>query len=641
MKKKHESDGHDLISLSVFKILRVMKLMMVLICFIGLLSSFGKSYSQNTKLSVEFKNSSIESVLNYIESRTEYSFMYDNKKIDISREVNISAKDQTVEAILDQLFENEVYYKMIGKHIIITPKEEQLSVASEQQQKSISGKIIDSTGAPLPGVSVVVKGTTTGVITDMDGKYTLLKVPENATLQFSFVGMKSQEIKVIGKTKIDITLVEETVGIEEVVAVGYGTQKKVNLTGSVSTVSSEKLTVAPVANVTNSLAGRLTGLVTKQESGKPGSDDATLSIRGFGSPLVIVDGIEASFNTLDANEIESVSILKDASAAIYGSRAGNGVLLVTTKRGNSGKPKIEFSSNWTFQGVTSMPRMTSSGQRAELIREGWLNSGKPESTCRFTQEDVDLFYAGTNPDYPNTNWDKIVLNDWAPQQQNNLSVRGGSDKIKYYGFLGYMNQKSMFKNNGGEYNRYNLQSNIDAKITDNLSIQLDLSGIIEKKLFPWRDENTDIWQDYWTTEPFWSPTLPNGNLAYGGAGTAIGIHYMSNMDLMGYNKFDISNLKGTLSLKYNFSQIKGLSAKAFANYYQKYTFQKYFNHFADSWSYNHSNDSYTQWSSATPATLIHQIYRDQVLTGQFSLNYDNTIANKHHITGLALYEVIN
>jgi hypothetical protein len=281
MKKKHESGGHGLFSPSVFKLLRIMRMMIVLICFVGLLSSFGKSYSQNTKLSVDLKNSSIENVLNYIESRTEYSFMYDNKKIDISREVNINVKNQTVESILDQLFENGVNYQMIGKHIIITPKEGQNSL-STQQTATVTGKVSDTSGASLPGVSVVVKGTTNGTITDINGNYALANVPANAILQFSFVGMKTLEIAVEGKTSVNATLTEESIGIEEVIAVGYGVQKKKLNTGSTIQVKGDELAKMNTTNPLQALQGKTPGVNISSTSGQPGAA-MKVTIRGLGT----------------------------------------------------------------------------------------------------------------------------------------------------------------------------------------------------------------------------------------------------------------------------------------------------------------------------------------------------------------------
>ncbi len=510
------------------------------------------------------------------------------------------------------------------------------------QNIELTGKISSKEGETLPGVNVIIKGTTTGVVSNVDGNYSF-SVKADDVLVFSFIGFKTQEIPINGQSTINVSMETESVGLEEVVAIGYGSQKRASVTGAVATVQSDKLTVAPTASTTNTLAGRLPGLITKQESGLPGADNASLSIRGFGAPLVIVDGIESSFNNIDANEIESISVLKDAAAAIYGARAGDGVILVTTKRGKTDKPSITFNSSMTIQGRTNMPIMASSGQMAELHREQHTNSGQPEGNQRFTQEEVDLFYAGTNPDYPNTDWLDVVAIDWAPQQQHNLSVRGGSDKIKYYGFLGYLDQQSMFKNNGGEYQRYNLRSNIDAQILDNLTAQIDISSIWEDKDFPWRgDEGANsVWQEYWGTEPFWNSTNPDGSLAYGGAGGAIGMHFMTNSELSGYKRTQSHNFKSSIALKYDFNVIKGLSAKAFVNLNQDNSFYKQFSWLGDSWSYNHSNDSYTQWNHQTEPQLTHYNSRSKVLTGQFSFNYNRTFAEDHEVSALALYEVIN
>ncbi|MBE0654267.1 MAG: TonB-dependent receptor, partial [Bacteroidales bacterium] len=511
------------------------------------------------------------------------------------------------------------------------------------QPLTITGQVLDAQGNPLPGANISIKGENVGAITNLEGEYSIQVSGSDAILVFSFVGYLTQEIQVGNQREINVSFLEDALGLEEVVVVGYGAKKRASITGSVATVSSEKLTVAPVASTTNALAGRLPGLITKQQSGLPGSDNATLSIRGFGAPLVIVDGVESSFNNIDANEIESISVLKDAAAAIYGSRAGDGVILVTTKRGKADKPTITINSNMTFQSPTNMPILASSGQMAELHREAHTNSGQPEENQRFTQEEVDLFYAGTNPDYPNTDWLDVVARNAAPQQQHNLSVRGGSDKISYYGFLGFLDQQSMFKNNGGEYQRYNLRSNIDAKITDNLSALIDISSIWEDRDFPWRSDEGDnsVWQEYWTTEPFFHPTLPDGRLAYGGAGGAIGIHYMTNSELSGYKRTQSQNLKGSLGLNYDFNLVQGLSAKAFVNLNQDNYFYKAFSRLANSYTYNYSNETYSQNTSQNQPQLVHQDNKSRIMTGQFSFNYDRTFGDDHEFAALALYEVID
>ena len=514
-----------------------------------------------------------------------------------------------------------------------------------QQQKSISGKVNNSSGSSLTGVSVVLKGTTTGSITDVNGNYSLANVPANATLQFSFVGMKTQEIAVAGKTIINVTLVEESININEVVVVGYGTQRKGNLTGSISYVKSEKLIVAPVANVTNLLTGRLPGLIVKQSSGLPGSDGAYLSIRGFGDPLIIVDGIESSLNNIDANEIESVSILKDGSASIYGARAGNGVILVSTKRGNTQKPTITFNTSMTYQGATKMLKPASSGQRSEMEREAWIQSGNPVATAPYTTEQIQKFYDGTDPAFPNTNWYKELIRDWAPQQQHNLSVRGGSEKIKYYGFLSYMNQETMIKTNGGDFKLYNMQSNIDVKITDDLSMQLDFAATSENNLRNTRGMGTGgyMWQDYWQTLPYYPAHLPDPTkvpYAYG-AGTG-GMQVTSNMAVSGYDKNITQTLRGTISLNYKIKAVKGLSAKAFVNYVKFYNTDKSFSRPVNLWKYEPTSKVYTLAGTNGSAAAIGQSASNgSIFTQQYSLNYDNTFNKNHHITALALYESID
>ncbi len=647
MKKNYES-GIGICHIPK-KLLLVMKLTAILF-LVFTLNVTATVYSQNKKLSLDMKETSIKEVLRQIEAQSEYRFIYENEKVNLDTKVSIRVTDEVVDKILKQLFEKDgINYSItMNNLILINPSASQLkSIPNEtligQQQKSVSGKVTDSPGGTLPGVSVVVKGTTTGTITDSNGNYSIPSVPENAILQFSFVGMKMQEIIVDGKTTINVQLVEDAIGLEEVIAVGYGTQKKGNLTGSISSVKSEKLTVAPVASTANALAGRLPGLISQQSSGKPGSDAASLSIRGFGEALWIVDGVESNFNNIDPNQIESISVLKDGSASIYGSRAGNGVILVTTKRGKDQKPTISLNSSYTLQGIVAMAQPVSAGQYAELESEKYINQGK---TAPFSTEQIQKYYSGTDPQYPNTNWFKETVRDWAPQQQHNLSVRGGSDKIKYYGFFGYLDQESMWKTNGGNYGRYNLQSNIDAKITDNLSMQLDLSSVVENSKFPNRTQNAGInslWQDLWNSLPIYPASLPDPSKNSYANGQGVGsIKLISNYDIAGYNKNYSQNLKGTFILNYKIKPIEGLSAKVFLNYMQNYQDVNEFSKPYDFYTYDVASEKYALAGSlGTQAKLTVQKYGLRNMTGQLSLNYDHTFGTDHHITALALYEAID
>ena len=623
----------------------IMKTYLILCCSTIFAFSPVRLISQNSKIKfVEDKTLTVDQVFEIIMDQTHYKFFYEEGIFKSLPKVIVKKGIESTDELLSRSLLKGNFNVTITKDEAIIIKEKKPEKSILVQQKTISGKITDKNGAPLPGVSILEKGTNNGTQTDFDGKFSLKLKNEKAILIASYIGFKTFEEEVGSRSTIDITLQEDTQSLNEVVVVGYGAQKKQNLTGSVATIKSDQLTLTPVASTSNLLAGRLPGLVSKQESGLPGGDSAALNIRGFGAPLVIVDGIQSDFNNIDANEIESISILKDAAAAVYGARAGNGVILVTTKRGTNDKPKITFQSSTTFQGVLDLPKMASSGQMAELWREAHLNAGNPESTARFTAAEVQKFYDGTDPDYPNTDWYSIVARDWSPQNQHNISLRGGSEKIKYYGFLGYLDQQSLFKLNGGEYKRYNVRSNIDAKITDNLSMQLDLASIVENRDFPWRGDEKlfSVWEEYWNTEPFWSAKLPDADkLPYGGSGGAIGFHYTTNSKLSGYKKTDSQNIKGTIALKYDFKSIDGLSAKVFANYNQNYIFYKNFNWLASSWSYNYSNNTYTQRTVANQPSLTHRDSKDRNITTQLSLNYDHTFGENHQVSALALYESID
>ena len=623
-----------------------MKLMMVLICFIGLLSSFGKSYSQNTKLSVEFKNSSIESVLNYIESSTEYSFMYDNKKIDISREVNISAKDQTIEAILDQLFGNGVNYQMIGKHIIITPKESQLS-SSTQQLRSISGKVTDSSGSSLPGVSVAVKGTINGTISDADGKYSLTNIPANATLQFSFVGMKTQEVKVEGKLTINVILVEEAIGIEEVVAVGYGVQKKVNLTGSVSSISSNSLAQRATTNPTSLLEGRLSGLQVTQNSGQPGRDDASFQIRGLGSfgasssPLVLVDGIVGNLTNLAPNDIETVTVLKDAaSASIYGSRAANGVILVTTKQAKKGR-SVEYQFDIGVHTPTRLPELITNS--AEYM--GMYNTARTRSgmTPLYTQEQIDAYKNATDQEqYPNFNWVDYYFNP-ATVTNHYLSFSNATDNGSYKFSLNYLDQPGILSFT--KYKKYNAQLNFTNQITKSIKIGTNINAVFGDIKEPSNWKASDAIRYIYSQAPLYKPFLPDGSgrktaWAYpnephnSNAPVAFenGERFTKNYGMNAQAYMDVNLFKGlvwTIKAAVNYSD-NTMKDHAYA------TLDHYYYHKLP------GNTDYTLASSVTSVytgTGLTDTYSKSILPSIYSVvNYETQISKNHNIRAMVGYE---
>lgn len=510
------------------------------------------------------------------------------------------------------------------------------------QSLTITGTVTDSTGNALAGVSVLEKGTTNGIPTNENGQYTITVKDGNAVLVFSFLGYATKEVAVSENSYATIVLHSMGNLLEDVVVVGYGTQKRSTVTGSVATVKSDELTVAPVGSTINTLAGRLPGLVSKQQSGQPGSDQASIRIRGFGEAIWIVDGVESNFNNIDPNQIETISILKDGAAAIYGARAGNGVVLVTTKQGRVGKTDISLNSSYTLQGNTIMVEPVSSGQYAELQNLFFEGQGKP---LPYTAEDIQKYYAGNDPAYPNTNWRKVSMKPWAPQHNQNLSVRGGSERIKYFGFIGFLDQQSIWRNNGGGYKRYNLQSNFDAKVNDDLNVQLLLSGLHEHRSESARGAgiNGGVYGDLWASLPIYPATLPDPSkhsYAYGqGVGSVL---LATDEEIFGYNRNDGENVKATFIANYNVRAIEGLTLKAFVNYDKTYTTNKSFLKPYSFYTYNHSNDEYTYiGSKGAQAKLDYQLSQNRNITGQFNINYDRRFNDDHHLTALALYEVID
>lgn len=363
---------------------------------------------------------------------------------------------------------------------------------SMAQTKTVSGRITDDSQSPLPGVSVVVEGTTSGTVSNMDGIYEIPGVKPGDKLRFTFIGMLSQTIDVGDRNKIDVTLKSDVVGLEEVIVVGYGTQKKVDLTGSVSTIKTEELTTVPAPTIAQSIAGRTTGVYVKTKSAQPGDyNGISYNIRGFGDALLIIDGMPASneeFLLLDPNDIEEFNVLKDAAtAAVYGARAGNGVILVTTKRGKEQDARFSYTANYGLQKLTMLPHAVTSWENAQFENVARINAGLDPL---WSMDDINKFMAGNDPAYPNTDWWSLTLREFAPQTQHNLSVRGGTDKIKYFVSGGYFYQESVYRSNDLKNKKYNLRSNLDIQLTDKLDMGIDISLLENDYVGPsWDMEN--------------------------------------------------------------------------------------------------------------------------------------------------------
>lgn len=347
---------------------------------------------------------------------------------------------------------------------------------SQQKSKKITGTVVDETGLPVIGANVVQKGTTNGIITDVDGRFSL-EISENSILEISYIGYLAQSIPVENKSFFQIILKEDTQKLDEVVVVGFGTQKKVNLTGAVSAVSGDQLSGLPATNVANMLQGKLPGVSITAETGQPGREGTSIRIRGVGTmnnsdPMILVDGLESSMNDVNPNDIENISVLKDAAAAsIYGTRAANGVILITTKRGKVGKPTLAYNGYVGWQKAVRKPHHLSSAQYAELYNEGRINEGAAPA---YTAEDIEKYRNGSDPDnYPNTQWMDLLLQGSGFTHNHNISLNGGTEETKYAVSLAYYNQEGLIKN--ASHERYNVRINLDSKVTKWLTFGINSS----------------------------------------------------------------------------------------------------------------------------------------------------------------------
>ena len=468
-----------------YQFFRKMKLT-ILILTVSILSCLSaETYSQTTKLTIAENNSTLLNVLQVIEAQSEFKFFY-NEKVDVNRSVSVDANKKTVTEILDKVLTNtSVKYKVIGSQIALYDKDEMEPFISEQQGNKVTGKVTDSSGASLPGVSIVEKGTTTGIITDMDGNYSLTLSPDAKTLVFSFMGMKSQELLVGNKTTINVMMEDESIGLDEVVAIGYGTVKKSDITGSVKTLSSDEFNAGVVMAPEQLMQGKVAGVNITMQSGEPGANSDVLirganSISFSNSPLYVIDGVPVGFSTsnfsnstsdrmttlennplnmLNPSDIESMNVLKDASAtAIYGSRGANGVILITTKKGKTGQSSIGYEGSY---GVSSLRK------KLDVL-----------SATDFRKYMNDNSVTGWKDGGASTDWQDQIFRT-AITQSHSLSLNGGNDKTNYRASVNYTNQEGIIIASNLE--KYTGRININHKgLNDRLTIGLNLTNAFLK-----------------------------------------------------------------------------------------------------------------------------------------------------------------
>lgn len=513
-------------------------------------------------------------------------------------------------------------------------------VAFELQAQTINGNVRDGAGEPVIGANVVQKGTTNGTITDVNGNFSL-NAPGSATLVVSYLGYATQEVRVNNQNQLSIQLSEDSKSLEEVVVVGYGTQKKATITGAISTVGGSEVVKTVNENVQNMLTGKATGVRVTQSTAEPGSFNNHLDIRGYNvnggsDALVVIDGIPrttSEFQRLNPNDIESVSVLKDASAAIYGVRAAQGVILVTTKKGEKGTVNFNYSGTFTAQHPSGLPSTVDPigymSLRNELNMHN-INGG----SLLYGQDAFDDYTSGRKQ---GTDWYDAVFASYAPQTMHTLSASGGNDKISFYTSVGYEYQDGFFKSKDLNYNKYNIRSNITAQLTKRLKFEANLSGIIDQQNRPYQDS-------WWIIRGFWRQSSlipiyadPAHTMLYQGLIEGDNPVSFMQSDVVGYKKFGNKWFGGTGSLTYDIPGIKGLSIKGTVNANYNISDNTFFNKAYNQYQYDEASQTYTMFTRQSPSSIQRQAYMKTDLLGSIMLNYDQTFG-LHKVGGVLVWE---
>ncbi|MDN5202130.1 TonB-dependent receptor [Fulvivirgaceae bacterium BMA10] len=602
---------------------------------------------ENIQISVELNDASVEEAFEIIEGLTDFRFSYKKRLIHQAKKLNLNKTELSLADLLRSIAKTtHLRFKRIDETIHVTRKEkggdgflDKFITEEIVIDRTITGKVTDENGDGLPGVNVLVKATDIGTITDTNGNYTL-NIPDDAvTMIFSYVGYLSEEVEIGSQSKIDITLTPDVTTLSEIVVVGYGSEQKANLTGSVGTLKSSELTQVPTASSTGLLAGRIPGVITKQTSGLPGGDDTTIRIRGFqGNPLILVDGVQMTggFTRIDPNDIESITVLKDASAAVYGSRAGNGVILVTTKRGTAGAPKISYDGSYTIQEATAFHEHVDAGKFIELWRESDLNDiGDIDAT--YTEEDLNNF-RNAAPGFEGGDWVDALIDNLAPMHQHSFKVSGGSDDVRYFTSLGLTDQESYFRSRDFDYDRYNARINLDVDVNENIGFNIDLSYRHDQRVRPQSGLGT-IWNELQTAHPIYLTTLPDPTIGvpYTGFSQRNPVARSSQSTQGKYERKD-DTFRGKIGLYYNVPFIQGLQARVELNtVLVRRSTKTLFTPF-QVFQYDHQNDAYIDHGANAPRSSISdEQFRSNQIYPLLALEYEKNFGN-HNIKFLALGE---
>lgn len=554
------------------KAIHIMRLVLILsLAFAFSISA--NTRAQNYKISMKKSNCAIKEILRELEKNSDYLFCYNDKEIDVNQKISVHVRNATLEETLQQIFSDMGYDYKIVNHQILIEVAEPKTTQDVRQNKLVTGHVVDQNGDPLVGVNVQEEGTNNITITDINGNYSIYNVSgSSSVLKFTYIGYKAEEIKVGEQKSIDVKMMIDAQGLEEVVVVGYGSQKRESVIGAITTVKPATLQINQTRTLSNALAGQMAGIIAVQRSGEPGYDTSDFWIRGvntFGAnatPLVLIDGIERDLNSISSEEIEAFSILKDASAtAVYGVRGANGVILVQTKKGQLGKPRVTVKADYGISNPTKLPEFVDGPKYMEISNAAKILS---DITPSFSQEQIDNTRNNVDPDlYPNVNWLDAVTRKNAPSMRASVDVNGGSERLRYslvvsyFGEDGYIvRDKSQNYNNQLSASRYNVRSNIDLNLTNSTILAVSIGGYIYNRRAP--GNITTILTDAFEQSPVVHPIIySNGQIPKNQSRP----NPWSEATQMGYSKNYEASVQSTVSLEQDmeaiWSPLKGLKAK--------------------------------------------------------------------------------
>lgn len=513
----------------------------------------------------------------------------------------------------------------------------------QTDEQTVTGVVTDDTDGPVVGATVLLQNSAKGVVTDLNGRYKIT-APRTGTLVISYIGLKTATIEINGRTRINIKLEPDLQLIDELVVVGYGTQRRGSITGAVSSVKGEELTMTKSENPQNMLTGRVPGVRVWQKSSEPGTFNNSLDIRGMGAPLIIIDGVPrstAEFQRMNPTDIEDISVLKDASAAIYGVRAANGVLLVTTKKGRAGKANVTYNGSYTIQSPIRMPTLADPFEAMTLYNEMSMNNINGGSVV-YKEEDFEAYRNGTRK---TTDWNNLIFTNHAPQTQHDISISGGSDRSTYYISMGYFYQEGIFKSRDLKYNKFNLRSNLSTEIAKGLKLDLNLNGVLDNRESPYTS-SVNIIRNYWAQGVLFPAYADEAGtlLNYDGLDLERNTVAMMTSDISGHRTNKQKYFQSSATLSVDFGQytptLEGLTARAMFSYDYRGDNNEAYRKEYYQYAYDENTKTFKQklFNESSPSHLRREFYEKSQMLGQFILDYKRQFEAGHDVEAMLGWE---